>query len=834
MPFSKQKFFDVLPLLLIGVLWLFFFWPMMTGQTVCGFRDSAYLYYPLFQWIDSVWSAGDWPLWNPYCGAGMPVIGDGSSCVFYPGKLIFLVRFLSYPCRYGLFLSVHVLLASLGTYWLARCIGCKKWPAAFAGIAYGFGGPLLTQVSNAIYLIGGAWLPIALGCLVCIAKERRWIWSWGLAGSLACILLGSDPQTVYHVLLIVAVWLAWPTFRTLVWQHIYWAGYGKNRGRFVKERNSLVLVYGLVISGVSLAIIMSMIQLLPSFETSRTSFRNIYQHPRNIYEPSADFEDLASGIFGEPIENSHHAHSYQFSLPPWTLHETFLPNVSGCLYPNNHRYLDYLPGTDRVWYPSLYLGVITVLLASVSFRLWGRRKLAIALTWLVILFTFGAFGWYGAVWAIREILGFELKGVGSQVGSIYWVMATLLPKYVMFRYPAKLFVVASLGLALLAGKTLTETKSQRSVQRLKWPMLIGGGLSLLISLSVLGIVRMGWLGPESFDSMRHLFLNEVGRVDIEAGLGELVAGVGQAFLVLLICIVMWVGLANKKLPPAMFAAGLTILLALDLSYSNRWVLADVKSDLFEVEPDWQKFDLIEENGRKLLVDSDIRLYPIDGLESQEESRLVRTVRQFRLGMAPKHHLEFGIVRSSFSSIQDAVEEQLVSFCAQNDINIIEIQDFEFSYHIDPVTVEVAEGQLWFDGASYEEYLKKPKMYFGSDLTILPEVKYHSWGVRLWPEMELPDDSVLLTPLTPYRGWKVYFERKGEAVRKLSPLSTLYGWGVEVPKGAWAIELRYEPDSVRVGGWVSFFGALVWGAIGVLCFCTKRQWSLPRRSPSEQT
>ena len=102
------------PAMLIGSIWLWMFWPMISGQTVCGFRDSAYLYYPLFKWIDSVWASGEIPLWNPYCNYGLPVVGDGSSSVFYPGKLIFLCRFLSYPSRYGIYLSIHVLIAAVG------------------------------------------------------------------------------------------------------------------------------------------------------------------------------------------------------------------------------------------------------------------------------------------------------------------------------------------------------------------------------------------------------------------------------------------------------------------------------------------------------------------------------------------------------------------------------------------------------------------------------------------------------------------------------------------------------------------------------------------------
>ena len=53
----------------------------------------------------------------------------------------------------------------------------------------------------------------------------------------------------------------------------------------------------------------------------------------------------------------------------------------------------------------------------------------------------------------------ELDGVppsdgqwAAPVGGVYWLMSVLLPKFFVFRYPAKLFVVASLAFCILAGR----------------------------------------------------------------------------------------------------------------------------------------------------------------------------------------------------------------------------------------------------------------------------------------------------------------------------------------------------------------------------------------------
>ena len=192
------------PAALIGTIWLWMFWPMISGQTVCGFRDSAYLYYPLFKWIDSIWAAGEIPLWNPYCNYGLPIVGDGSSSVFYPGKLIFLCRFLSYPSRYGIYLSIHVLIAAAGAYRFARAMKANQAGATLTAVSYAFGGSVLFQVTNIIYLVSAAWLPFALAFVwrgVLGGDWRSSIWAGVVC---ALMILGGDPQMVYHVGLIAA------------------------------------------------------------------------------------------------------------------------------------------------------------------------------------------------------------------------------------------------------------------------------------------------------------------------------------------------------------------------------------------------------------------------------------------------------------------------------------------------------------------------------------------------------------------------------------------------------------------------------------------------------
>ncbi len=76
------------------------------------------------------------PLWNPYSGCGMPMVGDISAAVFAPLHIT-LALFPSAK-TYNLILVVEVMLCVVGAYLLARLLSLEKLPAMFAAISYAF------------------------------------------------------------------------------------------------------------------------------------------------------------------------------------------------------------------------------------------------------------------------------------------------------------------------------------------------------------------------------------------------------------------------------------------------------------------------------------------------------------------------------------------------------------------------------------------------------------------------------------------------------------------------------------------------------------------------
>lgn len=468
--------------LLGGILW--------RGDAL-SFRDIAHYYRPLWEWTTSQWAAGNVPLWCPLDGLGMPIHADPTASLFYPGQLIFALP-VDFTTRVNLYIIGHLLLAVVLLYRAARSFGASHIGAAAGAISYAYGGHVLFQYCNPIYLVGAAWLPLAALAAHRMLTLRSYRWAIGLAVVLALMVLGGDPQLAGHVLLITAI------YALLLWREERRA-HNVTRVDLVQSRPLLLGV------GAGVAFLLAAIQILPAMQWSSRSERAIYDRPRSVWEAITfasqvqrgvrDVEvsvasDTIAGMFATPLENSHHASVYDFSVGPWRWLEFIWPNIGGRMFPEHRRWMNAIPAEGRIWTPSLYMGLLPLLAACSVFSL--RRKSDVTtrwFSWLVLFGLIGSLGVYGLGFVWHEIscgiLGGdpEQRALGAPVGGLYWLLVTFVPSYVQFRYPAKLMVLASLGLALLAARGWDNMSAGPRWTR--WISLA------LLALSLLAVVVVG-------------------------------------------------------------------------------------------------------------------------------------------------------------------------------------------------------------------------------------------------------------------------------------------------------------------------------------------------------
>lgn len=458
------------------------FGPAISGRYGFAYRDAAHFYHPLFEFVQAEWSAGRVPLWNPYENLGQPLAGDATSSVFYPGKLLFALP-LDFTLLFNLYVVAHVALAAYTSFRLARRLGTSTLAAGLAAFAYAFSGDVLFQYSNVVFLVGAAWLPLALELGDRMLRARSWRAALAAGVVLGLMVTGGDPQMAYNAVLLVGLeaLILWCTARR------------EQPAEASSSRRPISRYWTLLALSAISGVLVSAVQVFPSWQTTRLSSRAAYDAPRNVSElaavrlssePHDDKAPWYSGLIGASADEHTNA-VYQFNVGPWRAIEFLWPNASGRHFPVNTRWLDVLPAEGRVWTPTLYLGLLPFVLAVASFSLRRTAPTTRWLSWLTLLSALAGTGVFGIMWWLREVAGWFGGSLdvsaGDEVGGLYWLMTIALPGYVYFRYPAKLLVVTSLGLAMLAAIGWDRLWASRSPRRWKFfaALAIVSGLACL-------------------------------------------------------------------------------------------------------------------------------------------------------------------------------------------------------------------------------------------------------------------------------------------------------------------------------------------------------------------
>jgi len=636
-PVIKARF---LVLTVIAGLFVWVFADALFSSGVFVFRDSGHFYYPLFEFVQGEWAAGRVPLWNPYENLGVPLAANATASVFYPGKLVFLLP-LDYATAYVWYVMGHVLLAAWAAFRLARAWGASVAAAGAAALSYAFSGNVLYQYCNVIFLVGAAWLPLAVLAACRMLRQDgpgegqghgfggRLRWAAALGCALAVMTLGGNAEMAYHAGLLAAayaLWLWWSERRS--GSRVQGSGFrvqdsgGEQVAAgtpvfplpFLAFSRSLPARPVLLALAVAVALALSAVQVFPSVEFARQSGRAAKSVPRTPYElpgyfalshpPSDDAARYWSdGLTCRRLEpGSHHEHVYHFSVGPWRLAEYVWPNVSGRQFPVHRRWLDAVPAEGRIWVPSLYMGLVPLVLAVASMRLGGRRETAWGLprfsrsengavpfpdtqqswlTWMVILAVVASFGWYGLGWLATEIraaMGADPTKpwlIGGPFGGPYWLATVVLPGYIYFRYPAKLLVIAALGLSMLAAVGWDRAFGEPRV-RLRRGLAWLSAASLAAAAVALAVRPFwdGWLAGVEPNVM-------FGPLDTAGAHRDLLA----AFLhTAVVAAVFWWLLGRTDGGARWPATAALLLVAVDLGTANAWMVECAPAALWQEEP----------------------------------------------------------------------------------------------------------------------------------------------------------------------------------------------------------------------------------------------------------
>ena len=307
----------------VGLLFIALYPDVIVGARSFVLRDFGYFGYPIAQYHrDSFWR-GEIPLWNPLNNCGLPFLAQWNTMTLYPLSLIYLIFPLSWSL--GVFCLVHLFLATMGMYQLARTWTGSSFAGVVAGIIFGFNGlgQHCLMWPNNVAALG--WMPwMVLACEGAVFSGGRAVIPAVLVGTLQ--MLSGAPEFIAFTWLMVLTFVG---------------------GRIFVEKHALLPV-GLRLTSIIAGIVgLSAAQLLPFLQLLSLSQR--------------------SSSYGGTV----------WSMPPWGW-ANFLVPVYGS-YQNEMGGKPAGPFFQygQYWTSSYYLGLATLVLIAVAvlhvrrWRVWS-------------------------------------------------------------------------------------------------------------------------------------------------------------------------------------------------------------------------------------------------------------------------------------------------------------------------------------------------------------------------------------------------------------------------------------------------------------------------------
>jgi hypothetical protein len=143
--------------LLLAALIFVPFWKVLLGFDTFVVRDFGLFSYPVAAFQRECFWRGEWPLWNPYNCCGLPFLAQFNTLALYPLSLVYLLLPLAWSL--SAFCLLHVFLAGLGMYFLARRWTGSQAGAALAGVVFAFNGLTLNFLMWPSHIATFAWMP---------------------------------------------------------------------------------------------------------------------------------------------------------------------------------------------------------------------------------------------------------------------------------------------------------------------------------------------------------------------------------------------------------------------------------------------------------------------------------------------------------------------------------------------------------------------------------------------------------------------------------------------------------------------------------------------------
>jgi len=425
-----------------AVVLSFVFWTKLwTGGGLIGGDIYSY-FFPQKQLYAESLRAGELPFWHNRTSFGYPLIAESQTGAFYPPHLV-LYRLLDVNSAYNANQLLHYVLAFVFTWLLARELKLSAFGAALAATVYTYGWAP-PRISLEWAIIGASWLPLAVWWTERFLSRRDARWLVGLSVTLALQMLAGHYNLAFITQLLVVCYAGLRLWfcrekanddstatgmrksgnqrRSYARQSVDVppSGDGSYNRRDTDPRGDRESPSGCwrrgvcVVLAIMLGGCLAAPQLVPTWELKRTSQRETID--------DQEFDPGHGHI--PPLYLSQVVASWWFWYSPEVNRDQALQQLDT---------LAISSGTNQTE-AHLYFGLVPLLIIGLALTLPRTRE---------------------QLWN-RDVALWLLLSLAAVIYATGWLLpvAQHLPGFGFFRGPGRYGIVATLGVALIAGRAL--------------------------------------------------------------------------------------------------------------------------------------------------------------------------------------------------------------------------------------------------------------------------------------------------------------------------------------------------------------------------------------------
>ena len=261
--------------------------------------DNLRIFYPVKKVVIEAVKLGQPPLWNPYNFSGNVMLGSYQSAIFHPLSWLFLL--IPHIDAWSIMTILQPIASALSMYFLLRVLGLSLPSQLIGALTFAFSGFFVTWWQESyMYTYSAVPLPLALTFIeLYLKKSNATTWLVLLAISLSLSVFSGMPQITFYVYAFVGTWILYRIWRsTNRWRHL--------------------LRFG---AALSLSILISSVQLLPSVESYSLSTR-ISTDVKYIFDafllpPYQLVTLLAPDYFGNPATYNYFGRGFYHDRLMW-------------------------------------------------------------------------------------------------------------------------------------------------------------------------------------------------------------------------------------------------------------------------------------------------------------------------------------------------------------------------------------------------------------------------------------------------------------------------------------------------------------------------------------